>query len=50
MQYAIQTNGQVIDADWARFLAEHRFLVGLSIDGSAAMHDTARRRPGQRLA
>ncbi|MCK9253725.1 MAG: anaerobic sulfatase maturase [Clostridiales bacterium] len=42
VQYAIQTNGQVIDADWACFLAEHRFLVGLSIDGSAAMHDTLR--------
>ncbi|MDD4140537.1 MAG: anaerobic sulfatase maturase [Eubacteriales bacterium] len=42
VQYAIQTNGQVIDADWARFLAEHRFLVGLSIDGPAAMHDALR--------
>lgn len=39
---SIQTNGLVIDEEWARFLAENRFLVGLSIDGDAAAHDALR--------
>jgi serine-type anaerobic sulfatase-maturating enzyme len=39
---ALQTNGQVIDAEWAKFLAEYRFLVGLSIDGPPEVHDTQR--------
>lgn len=38
----IQTNGVLIDDEWARFLAEHDFLVGLSIDGPAEMHDRHR--------
>jgi len=29
----LQTNGMLLDAEWAQFLKEHRFLVGLSIDG-----------------
>ena len=29
----LQTNGTLLDEDWARFLKEHHFLVGLSIDG-----------------
>lgn len=40
---AFQTNGILIDADWARFLAEHDFLVGLSLDGPAHVHDRWRR-------
>jgi len=39
---ALQTNGQAIDDDWARFLAQYRFLVGLSIDGPAEVHDAQR--------
>lgn len=39
---ALQTNGTLITADWARFLAEHRFLVGLSLDGPPELHDRAR--------
>jgi len=34
-----QTNGVLIDAEWARFLAENRFLIGLSLDGPGAIHD-----------
>ena len=38
----LQTNGTLLDADWARFLKEHRFLVGLSIDGPRELHDRFR--------
>lgn len=40
---AIQTNGILIDDAWAGFLAEHRFLVGLSLDGPERFHDAYRR-------
>jgi uncharacterized protein len=39
---ALQTNGQLIDDAWAEFLADYRFLVGLSIDGPAEIHDAWR--------
>jgi len=35
----LQTNGTLLDDDWAAFLKEHRFLVGLSIDGPREVHD-----------
>jgi uncharacterized protein len=35
----LQTNGTLLDEDWARFLKEHSFLVGLSIDGPKDVHD-----------
>ncbi len=38
----LQTNGTLLDEEWARFLKEHRFLVGLSIDGPKALHDRYR--------
>ncbi|MBH3256983.1 anaerobic sulfatase maturase [Serratia marcescens] len=40
---SIQTNGVLIDEAWAQFLAEHRFLVGLSVDGPAHLHDRYRK-------
>ena len=40
---ALQTNGTLLDEDWAGFLREHRFLVGLSLDGPARFHDPLRR-------
>jgi len=42
IQYAIQTNGMVLDPEWAVFLKENRFLVGLSIDGIRSVHDSLR--------
>lgn len=42
VNYAIQSNGLLIDEEWTAFLAEHHFLVGLSIDGTKAIHDTLR--------
>ncbi len=38
----LQTNGLLLDSAWARFLRERRFLVGLSIDGPAHVHDRYR--------
>lgn len=42
IDYALQTNGLVLDDAWCSFLARHHFLVGLSLDGNAAMHDANR--------
>ena len=40
---ALQTNGVLLDDDWARFLADHDFLVGISLDGPQELHDRWRR-------
>jgi uncharacterized protein len=45
---ALQTNGVLIDDRWAEFLAEHRFLVGVSIDGPPVLNDRFRRDPAGR--
>lgn len=39
---AIQTNGTLLDDKWCEFLAANGFLVGLSIDGPADLHDKHR--------
>ena len=44
---ALQTNGVLIDDAWGEFLAEHRFLVGVSIDGPRDLHDCYRVDKGQ---
>ena len=40
--YTIQTNGTMIDEEWATFFREHGVLVGISIDGPRALHDAYR--------
>ena len=40
--HSIQTNGTLLDEDWAGFLRRHNFLVGLSIDGPKDIHDLHR--------
>lgn len=42
----LQTNATLIDDELARHLADHRFLLGVSIDGPADVHDTYRMRRG----
>ena len=39
---ALQTNGTLLDDTWGAFLAKNNFLVGLSIDGPAHLHDAYR--------
>lgn len=39
---AIQTNGIAINDQWAEFLAENNFLVGISLDGPKDIHDMNR--------
>jgi uncharacterized protein len=42
----MQTNGLLIDEDWADFFRRYSFLVGLSIDGPEHIHDRYRKRQG----
>src|SRR5512139_2891951 len=41
-----QTNGTLLDEDWARFLKAYGFLVGLSCDGPRHLHDQYRMTKG----
>src|SRR3990172_5600800 len=38
----LQTNGVLLDNEWCSFLAEHKFHVGISLDGPARLHDACR--------
>jgi uncharacterized protein len=38
----VQTNGTLLDDEWAEFLKANDFLVGISIDGPREIHDTYR--------
>ncbi|MBX8941925.1 radical SAM/SPASM domain-containing protein [Enterococcus faecalis] len=42
VNYAIQTNGTLINEKWCDFFKKHNFLVGLSIDGHPLYHDLYR--------
>ena len=42
VNHTIQTNATLLTDDWASFLAEERFLVGVSIDGPPDLHDAYR--------
>ncbi len=42
IQYAIQTNGMIINKEWAKFFSENNFLVGISLDGIPKTHNVNR--------
>jgi uncharacterized protein len=42
----LQTNGTLLDDAWCAFLAEHCFLVGISVDGPRDLHDAYRPHKG----
>jgi uncharacterized protein len=42
IQNAFQTNGVLLNDAWAQLFKENGFLIGLSIDGPRALHDTYR--------
>ena len=42
IKYAFQTNGILLDEAWARWFADNRVLVGVSLDGPQEIHDRYR--------
>lgn len=42
VERTIQTNGTCITPEWAEFFRQHDFLVGVSVDGTRALHDLSR--------
>ncbi len=42
IEYALQTNGTLLDDEWCLFLAKNNFLVGISIDAMAKCHNNCR--------
>ncbi|MCX5655364.1 MAG: anaerobic sulfatase maturase [Planctomycetota bacterium] len=39
----LQTNGTLLDEEWCDFFCANKFLVGISLDGPAQVHDANRR-------
>lgn len=39
IHYVLQTNATLLDEEWADFFLCHKFLIGISLDGYAEIHD-----------
>jgi len=42
VHYAMQSNGLLLNDDWCVFFRKNNFLIGLSLDGDAALHNQNR--------
>jgi uncharacterized protein len=42
IQNTLQTNGTLLDDEWASLFKENNFLIGVSLDGPAPLHDVYR--------
>jgi uncharacterized protein len=42
VQHTFQTNGLLLDDDWCAFFRQHKFLIGLSVDGPRELHNAYR--------
>lgn len=40
--FSLQTNGYIIDREWAAFFHDNGYLIGLSLDGNKKIHDIYR--------
>lgn len=43
VHYALQTNGYLLDKEWAEFFHQNHFLIGVSLDGPKDIHDRYRK-------
>lgn len=43
IHHTIQTNGTLIDEEWAKFFKKNHFLLGISLDGMEFVHDSFRK-------